>query len=200
MSAPAELTEKERAMTLEIAKLAIAGVTNGDDGFVLPEHGPDQLLAFVWLAQEVVRMSEEVDRLRREASRVRCAQCQEEGRDGCFLCGVARPPTALPEGLIPAVLRGAIPNPDRAARVQLVELLLGVALGARVDLGQSDDDIMAACIGTLAKIRAAVQNNDAMRALNEFANEVANPRCRTCSNPADQCACPPAITPPPGGW
>lgn len=82
-----------------------------------------------------------------------------------------KPKPGLPDGLIPAILRGGqVGDPERNKRVALANTILGFALGAQVDLGRSDDTILSDCKEMLIRIHRASADPAALKALEDIGN------------------------------
>lgn len=63
---------------------------------------------------------------------------------------------AGPDGTgILGVLRGGYVHPERTHRESLAGMILGIALGAQIDLDRTDAEILAMCETVLAAIRSA---------------------------------------------
>lgn len=62
---------------------------------------------------------------------------------------------------------------EKSARKQLAGTILGVALGAQIDLGHSNEQILEACRGLLATIRCALDAGFADR-LTALTTEIVN--------------------------
>lgn len=72
----------------------------------------------------------------------------------------------LPDNFLPAVLRGGyVGSPERRLAIAMANTVLGVGLGAQVDLGKADDEILSQCKEILTGIRRAASDPEVLRAL-----------------------------------
>lgn len=72
------------------------------------------------------------------------------------------------------ILRGSLDHP-RAREAQIVGVFLGSSLGACIDLGRSDAEILDLCQRLLHQIRSSMSNPEAKTAIEMIQNAATKP-------------------------